>query len=139
MSRSYFLCNTSPRCAAECLVSTEIYEPIHKEFQARGLIGNEEHRVRMPVPCQDRTGADRPRPEWYGAGASVSGGPGASVSGGQGEESVQQMGWTWGWNNIRHPRMVPHSAATFRGANLTDAGWIADFHCLLSRNKLTIT
>jgi hypothetical protein len=71
MSRSYFLCNTSPRCAAECLVSTEIYEPIHKEFQARGLIGNEEHRVRMPVPCPDRTGADRPRPERYGAGASV--------------------------------------------------------------------
>jgi hypothetical protein len=84
MSRSYFLCNTSPRCAAECLVSTEINEPIHKEFQARGLIGNEEPRPNAGAvsgPHLSRPPAARA--VW---GRSIR-------SGGKEAESVPQMEW----------------------------------------------
>ena len=37
----------------------EINQAIHRELQSRGLVGKEEHRVKVLVPRQNLTGADR--------------------------------------------------------------------------------
>ncbi len=46
----------------------EINERIHAELQRRGLVSNEEHRIRTLVPRQDLTGADRTWAERYQLG-----------------------------------------------------------------------
>jgi ATP-dependent exoDNAse (exonuclease V) alpha subunit len=46
----------------------EINERIHAELQRSGLVSNEEHRIRTPMPRQDLTGADRKWAERYEVG-----------------------------------------------------------------------
>ena len=46
----------------------EINERVHSELQRRGLVSNEEHRIRTLVPRQDLTGADRTWAERYEVG-----------------------------------------------------------------------
>ncbi|MGC1648978.1 MAG: conjugal transfer protein, partial [Candidatus Sulfotelmatobacter sp.] len=46
----------------------EINERVHVELQRRGLVGNEEYRIRTLVPRQDLTGADRTWAERYEVG-----------------------------------------------------------------------
>ena len=46
----------------------EINERIHAELQRRGLVSNEEHRIRTLLPRQDLTGADRTWAERYEVG-----------------------------------------------------------------------
>jgi conjugative relaxase-like TrwC/TraI family protein len=47
---------------------TQINQAIHVEMQARGVVGQEEHRVQVLVPRQDLTGADRTWAERYNVG-----------------------------------------------------------------------
>ena len=46
----------------------EINQAIHAEMQAKGVVGQEEHRVQILVPRQDLTGADRTWAERYNVG-----------------------------------------------------------------------
>lgn len=46
----------------------EINQAIHVEMQAKGVVGQEEHRVQVLVPRQDLTGADRTWAERYNVG-----------------------------------------------------------------------
>jgi len=46
----------------------EINGRIHSELQSRGMVNNEEHRIRTFVPRQDLTGADRTWAERYEVG-----------------------------------------------------------------------
>ena len=46
----------------------EINERIHAELQRSGLVSSEEHHIRMLVPRQDLTGADRTWAERYEVG-----------------------------------------------------------------------
>ena len=46
----------------------EINARIHAEMQAKGIVGHEEHNVRVLVPRQDLTGADRTWAERYNVG-----------------------------------------------------------------------
>jgi conjugative relaxase-like TrwC/TraI family protein len=47
---------------------SEINQAIHVEMQAKGIVGQEEHRVQVLVPRQDLTGADRTWAERYNVG-----------------------------------------------------------------------
>jgi conjugative relaxase-like TrwC/TraI family protein len=47
---------------------TEINQAIHVEMQAKGVVGQEEHRVQVLVPRQDLTGADRTWAARYNVG-----------------------------------------------------------------------
>jgi hypothetical protein len=47
---------------------TEINERIHTALQRGGLVSNDEHSIRMLVPRQDLTGADRTWAERYQVG-----------------------------------------------------------------------
>ncbi|WP_260741110.1 MobF family relaxase [Tunturiibacter lichenicola] len=46
----------------------EINQAIHGEMQAKGIVGQDEHRVQILVPRQDLTGADRMWAEQYNVG-----------------------------------------------------------------------
>ena len=46
----------------------EINQAIHGEMQAKGIVGQDEHRVQILVPRQDLTGADRAWAERYNVG-----------------------------------------------------------------------
>ena len=46
----------------------EINQAIHSELQAKGVVASHELRVRILVPCQDLTGADRTWAERYNIG-----------------------------------------------------------------------
>jgi ATP-dependent exoDNAse (exonuclease V) alpha subunit len=46
----------------------EINQAIHTELQAKGMVASDEHRVRILVPRQDLTGADRTWAERYNVG-----------------------------------------------------------------------
>jgi ATP-dependent exoDNAse (exonuclease V) alpha subunit len=46
----------------------EINERVHAELQRSGLVSNEEHHIRTPVPRQNLTGADRTWAERYEVG-----------------------------------------------------------------------
>ncbi len=47
---------------------TEINRAVHAELQAKGVVGQEEHRTKVLVPRQDLTGADRMWAAKYNAG-----------------------------------------------------------------------